>query len=273
MTLGRHTELPNQNCFTYTISVALDIYELPFPGLVWNRFPWVGGYVLGPATYLLVAYGPLANYFMVTPFMKPLAPFTYVKEGVYVEQVRALLCMMFVFHFMRRLLEMCCLNTYTAKTDRKSDAEASYYFLWGLFGGWAGTRAMVAQFGVVNQNVFIVGYALYVFGAAMNCYCHVQLRWLKMEAQGNYVVPNVFPFQYFVMPHYTFEMVTWTGFAICAGFNFASLFMWGMSFCVLHVWTHKKRLTYASITYDRLDSQDSFAGYPPGKRWGLFPGL
>eukprot|EP00418_Pyrodinium_bahamense_P028892 CAMPEP_0179145706 /NCGR_PEP_ID=MMETSP0796-20121207/70318_1 /TAXON_ID=73915 /ORGANISM="Pyrodinium bahamense, Strain pbaha01" /LENGTH=274 /DNA_ID=CAMNT_0020846125 /DNA_START=119 /DNA_END=943 /DNA_ORIENTATION=+ len=274
MQLGRHTQLPNQGSFTFACSVILDIYELPFPGFVWTAAPWAGGYVAAPLMYVLIAYGPLSRYFSVTPWLQPLLPLTYLKEPVYVESVRAVLCGMFVFHFIRRLLETLFLNRYTSNTKRMSDVELSYYFLWGVLHGWAGLQDMMASFGGVPMPVFAVGLLLWFIGQSMNCFCHVQLRWLKEEAKGAHIVPYRFPFQYFVMPHYNFEMVSWTGFAVCTGANVPSIVTWCLSLCVLQVWTHAKRAQYIRMHRDgQIPSGQDKSQFQPAERWGLFPGL
>merc|ERR1719316_1650152 len=93
----------------------------------------------------------------------------------------------------------------------------------------------------------------------MNCYCHCHLAKLKKgeahvapeggeaPAAGRHQIPYAFPFNLFVMPHYTGEMITWTGFAVASGFNLASIVIWVLSLCVLQIWTHSRREQYINM--------------------------
>jgi hypothetical protein len=107
----RHTKLPGQGAFTFACALVLDLYELPFPGLlVITRYPRAGGYVAGPLVYWLVAYGPLSSHFSATPYLAPLAPNRFVTESSHVNNVRMVLCGMFMFHFLRPLVRVCLLR-------------------------------------------------------------------------------------------------------------------------------------------------------------------
>jgi hypothetical protein len=120
-------------------------------------------------------------------------------------------------------------------------------------------RKVLAEIGVAEEKVSLADSAMAVLyeptGAKLADRAHrlllrngggfirrcdfvdVQLKTSLSEPGGprGYVVPYCFPFNYFVMPHYTAEMISWTGFAICSGCSTPSLVVWLLSLMILQV--------------------------------------
>ena len=129
MVLDFHnSKIPDKGPFTWFCAVLMDVYEIPFPGVVLPSSPWVGGYTASPILYLLFAFGPLAMPASWMTFFQPLGPFALTtSDQLWLSQARLGLAFMYVFHFVRRLLESLFLQKYTGKTRRLSDVELSYY--------------------------------------------------------------------------------------------------------------------------------------------------
>ena len=92
------------------------------------------------------------------------------------------------------------------------------------------------EYGAVPKGVFIVGFVIFCLGSLMNQCCHVMLQVKKKETPPRKrFVHYHFPFQYFVMPHYTAEMATWFGFSLCCGVNTSSILIWLLSLVCCNV--------------------------------------
>lgn len=274
-----HSKLPDKGPFTAFCAIFLDVYEIPFPGIILPSSPWIGGYTASPILYCLYACGVLALPANYAAFLKPWGPqllpktFLLTTDADWTAVARMALLGMYVFHFVRRLYESVFVNTYTGKTRRLSDVELSYYVCWGVLCGASGSAALTSEFGVVAPRTFAFGAVVWAAGQAGNAYCHALLERLKKKSKGH-AIPYDWPFNLFVMPHYTAEMTGWAGFAICSGLNTASLTIWGLSLCVLQIWTHSRRLQYIKMHKDGQIPKDQYAPLDePKYRWGVLPGL
>ena len=115
-----NSKLPAKGPFTWVCAVSMDLYEIPFPGVVLPSSPWIGGYTASPILYLLFAYGPLSMPVAWKTYLQPLGPFALpAASDEWLTQARLGLACMYVFHFVRRLLESIFLNRYTGKTRRR----------------------------------------------------------------------------------------------------------------------------------------------------------
>ena len=269
-----YSKLPGKGPFTCFCAFIMDCYEAPFPGLVLPTTPWIGGYAASPILYWLFAYGPLSTWFGAQELLQPWGPFELISDADWAARVRLGLACMYVSHFVRRLLECLFLQLYTGKTRRLSDVELSYYFVWGCLCGFSGSATMMSKFGAVTPPVFAAGAATFVFGQAANAYCHYLLTRIKDESQSRHVIPYKFPFNWFVMPHYTAEIVIWTGFCVCSGLNTASITIWALSLCVLQIYAHARRVQYIKMHEEgKIPRGQDPQAYVPGRRWGVLPGL
>ena len=189
--------------------------EIPFPGVVLPPTPLIDVYSASPILYWLFAYGPLSTAFGTQPLLRPLGPFMLINDRAHwTARVRLGLACMYTFHFLRRLLESVFLQPYKAKTRRLSDVELSYCVMWGCLCGFSGSAPMLSKFGVVTPTVFAAGAAIFIFGQAVNAYCHYLLTVLQRQSNSGHVIPYVFPCNWLIMPHYTGEMLSWTGFCL-----------------------------------------------------------
>ncbi|KAL9187652.1 hypothetical protein ACHAXT_006030 [Thalassiosira profunda] len=281
MTLAfHHCKLPAKGPFTWFCAVLIDLYEVPFPGVVLPSTPWIGGYTASPLLYWMCAYGPWAGAVAgkigssegMWRYLRPLGVLPLSSDDErWVATVQLGICIMYLFHFGRRLLECTFVNTYTSRAVRRlSDVELSYYVLWGCLCGISHSSAALSHFGVVSPATFAVGAIVWAAGQVGNAYCHYQLQLFKERSNGGpRTIPGMFPFDMFLMPHYTAEMVGWTGYCICAGMTAGSLTIWLLSLGVLQIFTHERRLQYIKMHKDGLN----VGGGDPSVRWGVFPGL
>lgn len=272
------SSMPGKGPFTWVSAVTLDIYEIPFPGIEMPSSPWVGGYSAAPILYWLFAYGPLSTVLGAQWFLQPWGPFERTTEETWVARAQLGLTCMFIFHFARRVVESFLINKYTGKTRRLSDVVFSYYAMWGCLCDFSGSSTMMATFGAVTPPVFATGAAIFLVGQSTNAYCHHLLNEVKSRGGGEHVIPTGGPFDSFLMPHYTAEMVSWTGFAVSSGFNTASLTIWFLSLSVMQCWTHRRRLEYIQMYESGPYATLAAGGQPsaptdPALRWGVFPGF
>ena len=192
------------------------------------RYPWAGGYGAAPLAFHVASTSNLLLLCRVAP---PL--FAGVHTAGAAQAHGAAAFGAFAFHFLRRLLEVLFINDYTGTFERDSRAELVYYSVWGLVAGAAVSPASLARFGVPARPLRLLGLALFAVGQLGNAWCHWELRRLRAEANqlgaSHYVIPSRGPFAYVSCPHYTFELLTWVGYALHSGLDGTSLLLLALS--------------------------------------------
>jgi hypothetical protein len=117
----------------------------------------------------------------------------------------------FLFHFGRRVFEICFVNSYSRPTPLRGLAIIAL-----LYGGVAASCAFF-QVRTVGQPtctpVFILGVLIFAFGEMLNGYHHWLLARLRQPGERIYVMPRRGLFGWVACPHYLGEILSFLGYA------------------------------------------------------------
>ena len=177
---------------------------------------------------------------------------------------------MFVLHFVRRAVEVVAINDYTGTWQRDSRLEVVYYSLWGLAAGAASSPAALAVVGVAPSIYRLAGAAAFTVGEFGNAWSHLELRRLRAErdALGThaYVVPGRGPFAYVSSPHYTFELLSWCGYALHSALDPTSVALVAISAAAMSGFAADRHARYVALhkAGDRSNGD-------PSTRWRMIP--
>lgn len=130
--------------------------------------------------------------------------------------------MLTTLHFLKRVLEVQFIHTYSGKMSKPMSIVIGIYY--------SLTAALLASVGTVTptKECSIVGNVLFGLGSLGNLYHHYLLRRLRDNAEG-YVMPTGGFFDYAAAPHYLFELIAWAGIAISSQHGNAFLVFTGMT--------------------------------------------
>jgi len=147
-----------------------------------------------------------------------------------------------------------------------------YYASWGFIGGAAVGRTALSRNGAPSSSVIYAGAAVFAVGEIGNAWAHWHLRQLrkgfKAIGTGKYVIPSAGPFGYITCPHYTFELVSWLGYAIMNGFDAASISFIAMSITLMGSFVADRHAKYTKM---EKDGHWDGKGVPPSKKWKIVP--
>ena len=233
------------------------------------RFPWFFGYAFAPLAFYLGQgwYGRSALTWLSR--LSPLLAQAGASEAA--RQAHATTAAsLFIFHFVRRAVEVVCVNDYTGTWNRDSRLELMYYLAWGfLAGSSAGERAL-ALHGVASLGWRIAGTVLFAAGECGNAWCHLELRRLRAARQAlgshYYAIPSRGPFAFIASPHYSFELLTWFGFWVHGGFDAVGLLLLVMSVTAMGAFASDRHAKYVAL----FQAGDRSAG-DPRARWKMVP--
>mmetsp|Transcript_714 Transcript_714/g.853 ORF Transcript_714/g.853 Transcript_714/m.853 type:complete len:255 (-) Transcript_714:8-772(-) len=242
--------------------------------IVWTRYPWLCGYLVAPILYWVAE-----NYVGTTCFRwaSPLHSTTTAPADI--------LAICWHFHFLRRTAEVLFLNTYHGKgipNERDSVLEFVYYSTWGIINGCTGAcvRISSSTTGANNKNALLSSSPVVLFGLVLfglsefgNFLCHAHLKSLRSDPKDtSWKIPYRWPFSIIAAPHYTFELMSWWGYVLMAGFSPPSLFIFGMSCVFCTVWSKSRKEKYIQL-YNKSDDKKTDDSSSPENRWALIPFL
>lgn len=117
----------------------------------------------------------------------------------------------FLFHFVRRLFEICFVNSYSRPTPLRALAVIAL-----LYGGVAASCAFfqVRTVGLSTSHpIFILGLLIFAFGEVLNGYHHLLLARLRPPDARIYLMPCRGLFGWVACPHYLGEILSFVGYA------------------------------------------------------------
>ena len=121
----------------------------------------------------------------------------------------------FLFHFVRRILEILFVNSYSRPTPPRALVTIAL-----LHGGAATSCAFfqVHTSGQLTSNpAFMLGVIVFGFGELLNGYHHWLLARLRPPNVRTYVVPRGGLFRWVASPHYFGEVLSFVGYAMMSG--------------------------------------------------------
>ena len=226
------------------------------------RYPWFCGYAAAP-----FAFAAGRNFALTGGFAPPLAR---AASAAVVGSASQLSAAMFVLHFVRRAVEVVAVNDYTGTWARDSRLEIVYYALWGLAAGAASSPAALAVVGVAPSALRLAGAAAFTVGEFGNAWSHLELRRLRAErdALGThaYVVPGRGPFAYVSSPHYTFELLSWCGYALHSALDPTSVALVAISAAAMSGFAADRHARYVA-----LHKEGDRSNGDPSTRWRMIP--
>ena len=228
------------------------------------RYPWFCGYAVAPLAFHLGRHYGL-DHFTYLSRMAPLLA-SQPWDAHYPTMVAVLFC----GHFIRRAAEVVFVNDYTGTWVRDSRLELLYYFTWGLLAGSSVGDAPLRLHGVPTVAVRGLGAALFLVGQLGNAWCHLELRRLRAERHAlgsqTYIIPDRGPFSYIASPHYSFELLTWTGYALHNGVDPVGGLLLFMSVIAMGAFARDRHAKYVE-----LFEQGERAHGDPRRRWKMIP--
>jgi len=190
-----------------------------------------------------------------------------------------ILALCWYFHFYRRVIEVVFVNRYHGKgipNERDSISEFVIYAIWGYINGLTGkcitsdeeTGKIINLDSVLTTANF--GLVLFGLGQIGNYLCHSHLRSLRPDPDDTkWVIPSKFPFSILIAPHYTFELLTWFGYMLAAGFAPPSLIILVLSFGGLSYLASNRKQKYIDLM--KKDEGDVTEVSNPKDRYLLIP--
>ena len=121
--------------------------------------------------------------------------------------------LMCAIHFFKRDFEVLFVHEYSGYISLGTAVQIGFaYTLYTI---------MTASCGSTDPSSFslVVGSILFIIGLTGNCYHHVLLRNLRKNkgaSHKKYLAPNGALFEYVAAPHYSFEIIGWTGIALAS---------------------------------------------------------
>lgn len=224
---------------------------------VWTRYPWLCGYLVAPAAF---------------HFASNATPFSWAAPLLTGSTAPAnILALCWHFHFIRRAAEVVFLNVYHGKgipDERDSVIEFVYYLVWGLINGCTASCVEAAGEAQGTKLLVATGLALFCVGQVGNFYCHAHLRSLRPDStDSKWVIPQQFPFSILVAPHYTCELLSWSGYLLAAGFAPPAILILCLSVFILFDCATNRKTKYIKMYKDGVSNSSP----SPETRWALIP--
>lgn len=242
------------------------------------RYPWAGGYAVAPIFFAIgrrYADGGGLTWFSRLPtLLSFLQPGAAGRLAAVTQAGIAQSC--WYVHFLRRLWEVFFVNDYSGNFQRDSRGELLYYSMWGWIAGAAVGTAPLQLHGPSSPLCAVVGVAAFAIGELGNYWCHAELRRLRAESAGGlaggvertgqYVIPSRGPFRYVCCPHYTFELLSWVGYAALNGGDATSAFLLVLAALAMGGFARDRHAKYV-----RLFQEGQRDGGDPSRRWKMVP--
>jgi len=150
---------------------------------------------------------------------------------------------MWVAHYTKRSIESVFVHTFSNKYISLPEVakNCSYYWIFSLLISFFIIKSASAP---KNRLYQLIGVIMQITGELLNGYSHLKLRSFRKPGSKDHVYPTGFLFDHIVCPHYTFEILSWIGFALFTQHFIALLFPvcgGGQMF----IWADDRRRRYA----------------------------
>jgi very-long-chain enoyl-CoA reductase len=165
-----------------------------------------------------------------------------------------------IFHFARRTAEALFVHRYSGRPVPPGDYLVEYLYYWG-FAYWI-ARGLNATAGEESTFLLASGLLLFVLGEAGNAWAHQKLRALRTSfGSSEKKVPRGGAFELVACPHYLFEIMSWSGFAVMTRVTGAFVFL-GAGAAILATYARTRHLAYQK----EFDGRDGRPLYPATRR-------
>jgi very-long-chain enoyl-CoA reductase len=168
--------------------------------------------------------------------------------------------LLWMFHFNRRAAEAAWIHRFGKKTLPWSHAFVPWMYYWG-FAAWI-AHELASPHSALSSDAFLLpGMALFCCGELGNVHAHLMLRRMRADGMEKRVIPRGFLFEYVSCPHYFFEIVSWTGFAMITGLLSALVFaITGAA--IMTVWATQRHRAYLA----EFDGREGRERYPQRRK-------
>lgn len=177
-----------------------------------------------------------------------------------------------MFHFVRRLLEVFVVNDYQGTFERDSKVEVVYYAIWGLLAGCAVGQPAMDRNGTVSTILVALGLGIFLCGELGNAWAHWHLRSIRAAKKAigtsKYVIPTGPFFGAISCPHYTFEILSWIGYALLSGVDSTSVTFLVLSLVAMAPFAKDRHNKYVQM---QKDGNWDGIGTPPDEKWKMIP--
>ena len=158
------------------------------------------------------------------------------------KKYRTMLSAMWIAHYIKRTLEVCFVHIFSNKTlpifaiiESCSFKNCLYYWIFAACQAYFGLRKHH-----YCKNLVIPGLIVFIIGEIGNGYSHIKLRLLRPKGSHLHYKPHGFLFDSITCPNYTFEILSWIGFAMVSQTVVSILFpICGGS--QMFIWADEKR--------------------------------
>ncbi len=170
-------------------------------------------------------------------------------------------------HYARRFAEVLFLHDYRRRMGCFDTCGVQVYY-WG-FGIWVGL-SMNFHLGYLGPHPMFLypGLILFTIGEIGNCAAHVSLKRLRQKprtkqqmSSSKRVMPTGAMFKYVSCPNYTFEIISWIGFAFVS-FTLASFVFLLASIITLTIYSYKHHTSYRA----EFDGTNDKPLYPTNRK-------
>lgn len=168
------------------------------------------------------------------------------------------------FHFARRTGESLWIHRYGKDRIPTGDVVTEYVYYWG-FGAWNAMSLTSAAYPGTETVWLVLGTLVFVLAQAGNTQAHLRLRSLRSNGGKERVIPRGGLFERVSCPHYSFEVLTWVGFALLVQ-TWAALAFLVVASGILANWAHTRHVAYKK-DFDGNDGRELY----PGSRRALIP--
>jgi len=184
------------------------------------------GTQIGWSTVFLAEYiGPIFTYLIFYLARGPIYGATQPTT-----QIQNIACAMYVGHYVKRVLETIFIHRFSKATMPIGNLFKNCSYYWGF-------SAFISYF--VNHPLYTpagcntclyIGLGTYLFGELGNLSCHIAFKNMRPPGTKTRVIPmpNSNPFTLLFnlvsCPNYTYEVISWIGFAIFTCVFYAALF-------------------------------------------------
>jgi very-long-chain enoyl-CoA reductase len=173
---------------------------------------------------------------------------------------------MWCFHFARRSAESAWVHRYGKASVPISDVATEYVYYWG-FAAWNALSLTSTSYRAPATWLVVLGSVVFVVAELGNAKAHRMLRALRPAGSTARRIPRGFLFERVSSPHYSFEILSWVGFALVTE-TWAALAFLVVGAGILGAWAHARHSAYRKD----FDGREGRELYPASRR-ALIPGV
>ncbi len=164
-----------------------------------------------------------------------------------------------LLHFARRSAECLWVHRYSERRNPLGDALVEYAYYWG-FGSWI-AWSLSSHAGRGLDALALLGLGLFLLGELGNAWAHQKLRALRAPQSQERGLPSGGLFDWVSCANYSYEILSWLGFAVMTRSLAAGLFC-GAGAAILAGWAKARHARYREL----FDGREGRPLYPSQRR-------